>query len=173
MRGFIEWLEGLNDRDTRVRAVLRRSLAFDTGTYIQAFPYVEPFVKNEGSSWRREMHYLVAGLWAAHWREGRSGEPMVIGKACCELYSARDRSPSIERRFITLLDSDRDQLPNRIRQMIALLKDYPLDFEDLLTGLLYWNDDRKRTQNAWARDFYRNMKDETELEPTAKEEQPV
>ena len=57
--------------------------------------------------------------------------------------------------------------------MIALLKDYPLDFEDLLTGLLYWNDDRKRTQNAWARDFYRNMKDETELEPTAKEEQSV
>ena len=59
MRGFIEWLEGLNDRDTRVRAVLRRSLAFDTGTYIQSFPYIEPFVKNEGSSWLREMHYLV------------------------------------------------------------------------------------------------------------------
>ena len=26
MNGFIEWLEGLNEKDTRVRAVLRRSL---------------------------------------------------------------------------------------------------------------------------------------------------
>ena len=54
-----------------------------------------------------------------------------------------------------------------------MLKDYPLDFEALLTGLLYWNDDRKRTQNAWARDFYQNMKDELEAEPTSEEEKAV
>ncbi len=29
MNGFIEWLEDLNEKDTKVRAVLRRSLAFD------------------------------------------------------------------------------------------------------------------------------------------------
>lgn len=173
MSGFIEWLESLSEKDTKVRAVLRRSLAFEPGTFVPAYPYVEPFVKNEGNYWRREMHYLVAGLWAAHWREGRSGEPMAIGKACHTLYLAKDMSPSVERRFITLLDSDRDQLPNRLRQMIALLKDYPLDFEALLSGLLYWNDDRKRTQNSWARDFYRNMKDEAETEATTKEEQAV
>jgi CRISPR system Cascade subunit CasB len=71
MRRFIEWLEGLNKKDTKVRAVLRRSLAFDPGAFVPAYPYVEPFVKDEGNSWRREMHYLVAGLWAAHWREER------------------------------------------------------------------------------------------------------
>ena len=111
MSGFIEWLEGLNKKDTKVRAVLRRSLAFDPGASVPAYPYVEPFLKGEHNSWRREMLYLVAGLWAAHWREGCSGEPTGIGKACHTLYSARDKSPSIERRFITLLDSDRDQLP--------------------------------------------------------------
>ena len=73
MRRFIEWLEGLNQKDTKVRAVLRRSLAFDPGTFVPAYPYVEPFVKDESNSWRREMHYLVAGLWAAHWQEGRPG----------------------------------------------------------------------------------------------------
>jgi CRISPR system Cascade subunit CasB len=119
------------------------------------------------------MLYPTAGLWAAHWREGCSGEPTGIGKACQAVYSARDKSPSIERRFITLLDSDRDQLPHRLRQVVAMLKDYPLDFEALLTGLLYWNDDRKRTQNAWARDFYQNMKDELETEPTSHEEKAV
>lgn len=73
-------------------------------------------------------------------------------------------STSTERRFITLLDSDPDQLPNRLGQMIALLKEQAIDFNDLLKGLLYWNDDQKRTQNAWARDFYRNLNHETATE---------
>ncbi len=34
----------------------------------------------------------------------------------------------------------------------------------LLKGLLYWNDDQKRTQNTWARDFYRNLNHETDTE---------
>ena len=46
-------------------------------------------------------------------------------------------------------------VPHRLRQMIALLKEQAIDFGDLLKGLLYWNDDQKRTQNTWARDFYR------------------
>ena len=166
MSGFIEWLEDLNEKDTRVRAVLRRSLAFDPGTSIQAIPYVEPFVKDESSSWRREMHYLVAGLWAAHWREDRPGAPTSIDKACAVFDSEkrkamskddRQKLTSTEKRFVTLLDSDRDQLSYRMRQMIALLKDQPIDFNALLTGLINWNDDQKRTQNNWARDFYRNI----------------
>lgn len=172
MSGFIDWLEGLNKKDTKVRAVLRRSLAFDPGAFAPAYPYVEPFVRNESNGWRREMHYLVAGLWAAHWRESRPGIPMTIGKACAAHQAASD-STNTERRFITLLDSDSDQVPHRLRQMVALLKDQPIDFEALLTGLVYWNDDRKRTQNAWARDFYRNMQDDMEAEPTTQEEQAV
>lgn len=159
MSTFIEWLEDLNKRDNKVRAVLRRSLAFDPGTFPFAYPYVEPFVKNEGNSWRREMHYLVAGLWAAHWREGSRGQPLSLGAACVAHWHA-SKSTSAERRFITLLDSDEDQLPHRLRQMVALLKDQPIDFDALLRRLLYWNDDQKRTQNAWARDFYRNIDDQ-------------
>ena len=82
MSGFIEWLDSLNAKDTRVRAVLRRSLAFDPGAFVPAYPYVEPFLKGENNFWRRNMLYLVAGLWAAHWREGRRETPMTIGKAC-------------------------------------------------------------------------------------------
>lgn len=169
MKGFIEWLEDLNEKDTKVRAFLRRSLSFDPGAFAPAYPYVEPFVKDEDNSWRREMLYLVAGLWAAHWREGRSGPPMKIGKACAAFQTVSG-STSTERRFITLLDADSEQLPHRLRQMIALLKEQTIDFNDLLKGLLYWNDDQKRTQNAWARDFYRNMNHETETEPTTQEE---
>lgn len=169
MGSFIEWLEVLSEKDTRVRAVLRRSLAFDPGSYSPAFPYVEPFVQGEGNPWRRDIHYLVAGLWAAHWREGRKGATMTIGTACAA-HQMASGSASTERRFINLLDADSDQLPHRMRQMVALFKDQAIDFEALLKGLLYWNDDRKRTQNSWARDFYRNMYHETETEPTNQEE---
>jgi len=169
MSGFIERLESLNEKDTKVRAVLRRSLAFDPGSFVQAIPYVEPFVKDEDNSWRRQMLYLVAGLWAAHWREDQRGQPMSLGEACAA-YQAASGSMSAERRFIALLDADSDQLPHRLRQMIALLKEQPIDFDSLLNGLLYWNDDQKRTQNAWARDFYRNIDKETETESPSQEE---
>ncbi len=166
MSGFIERLEKLNEKDTKVRAVLRRSLAFDPGEFPEAYPFVEPFVKNEDGPWRREMLYLVAGLWAAHWRKGRSGERISLGKACG---GCQSKSASTERRFITLLDADADQLPHRLRQMVALLKDYHLDFEALLKGLVYWNSDQKRTQNQWARDFYRSPSHEKETETTLEE----
>jgi CRISPR system Cascade subunit CasB len=169
MNGFIEWLEKLNKENTKARAVLQRSLAFDPGTFVQAIPYVEPFVKDADNSWRRNMLYLVAGVWAAHWREGQGGPLLSLGRACAA-HQASSGSTSTERRFITLLDSDGDQLPHRLRQMIGLLKEYAIDFDALLTGLLYWNDDQKRTQNAWARDFYRNMNTETEKEPATQEE---
>lgn len=169
MSGFIEWLEDLNAKDTRVRAVLRRSLAFDPGTFAPAYPYVEPFVQDHDNSWRREMLYLVAGLWAAHWREGQRDQSMSLGKSCAACQAASE-STSTERRFINLLDADSDQLPHRLRQMIALLKEHPIDFEALLKGLLYWNDDQKRTQNAWARDFYRNANINMKIEPATQEE---
>ena len=170
MSGFIEWLEDLNKKSTKVRAVLRRSLAFDPGTYVSAYPYVEPFVKDENNTWRRDIHYLVAGLWAAHWREGRSDQQISIGKASWKLYDERDKSSSIERRFISLLDADHDQLPHRLRQMIALLKEQTVDFDAILRGLLRWNEDKKPIQNAWARDFYLNMNHGVDAESTSREE---
>ena len=169
MSGFIAWLEDLNAKDTKVRAVLRRSLAFDPGTFVQAIPYVEPFVKDADSSWRRGMLYLVAGLWAAHWREDQRGQPMSLGGACAA-YQVASGSTSTEHRFINLLDADSDQLPHRLRQMIALLKEHPIDFEALLKGLLYWNDDQKRTQNVWAREFYRYMTTKMEKEQATQEQ---
>jgi CRISPR system Cascade subunit CasB len=169
MSGFIEWLEDLNGSDTKVRAVLRRSLAFDPGEFPPAYPYVERFVNDEDNSWRRAMFYLVAGLWAAHWRAGRANAPIPFGKACAA-HQAASGSTSTERRFITLLDADRDQLPHRLRQMIALLNEQTIDFDDLLKRLLHWNDDQKRTQNTWARDFYRTLNHEMENEPTTQEE---
>ena len=172
MSGFIAWLEEMNARDTKVRAVLRRSLAFDPGAHIPAFPYVEPFLQGEAEGWRRHMHYLVAGLWAAHWREGRAAASMPLAEACAQ-HQIKSGSASTERRFIHLLDADPEQLPHRLRQMVALLKEQPIDFQTLLHDLLSWNSDDSRIQIAWARDFYRTLSPaaipETELETETEE----
>jgi CRISPR system Cascade subunit CasB len=115
------------------------------------------------------MLYLVAGLWAMHWREGSREATIPIGKACA-FHQVASGSTSAENRFITLLDSDGDQLPHRLRQMVALLKDYSIDFTSLLRDLINWNDDRKRTQQSWARDFYRNLHQESEESNSIEEE---
>lgn len=171
MSAFIEWLESLNKKDTKVRAVLKRSLAFEPGTYPAAYPYVEPFVQSDGQA--REVHYLVAGLWAAHWREGRAEKPMDLGLAAAH-HQLESGSSSLERRFISLLDADTGQLPNRLRQMVTLLKEQPLDFGALLDDLLRWNSPNKRTQNQWARNFYRAQESATPIpaSTSAKEPQP-
>jgi len=163
MSGFIGWLERLNENDGKVRSILRRSLAFEPGEYVAAYPYVEPFLKDENSQQRRETFYLVAGIWAAHWREEKGAVLVPIGKACAN-HQNSSGSTSTERRFINLLDADRDQLPHRLRQMIVLLKEQPIDFGHLLKGLQYWSNDQKRTQQEWARDFYRNLNDENSAE---------
>lgn len=156
MSGLIAWLEKMNESDNKARAVLRRSLAFDPGQHIPAFPYVEPFLKGEQEGWRRDAHYLVAALWAAHWREDRAGAAQPLARACAA-HQFKSGSASTERRFINLLDADREQLPHRLRQMVALLGEQPIDFERLLSDLLSWHRDDKRTQNNWARDFYRTL----------------
>lgn len=166
MSGLIAWLEQLTETDGKAKAVLRRSLAFDPGQHIPAFPYVESFLKGEAEGWRRQMHYLAAGLWAVHWREGRAGMPLPLAKACA-IHQLNSGSASTEHRFINLLDADREQLPHRLRQMIALLGEQPIDFSALLRDLLDWNRDDKRIQNAWARDFYRTINPFSQNEPDA------
>ena len=164
MSGLIAWLEQLNESDNKARAVLRRSLAFNPGQHIPAFPYVERFLKGEQTGWRREVHYLVAALWAAHWREGRAGASTALARACAA-HQLKSGSASTERRFINLLDADREQLPHRLRQMLALLGEQSIDFDALLSDLLGWHRDDKRTQNAWARDFYRTLNPTSQTQP--------
>jgi CRISPR system Cascade subunit CasB len=94
---------------------------------------------------------------------------MPIGRACA-VHQATSGSTSTERRFVNLLDADRDQLPHRLRQMVALLKELAIDFDALLNGLLYWNDDQKRIQNSWARDFYRSLSHEAANEHQTEKE---
>jgi CRISPR system Cascade subunit CasB len=151
MSAFIESLEEMAQKESRVRAVLKRSLAFEPGTYPRAFPYVENRLGGD-DGWKRCAYYLTAGLWALSRAE--TGAKQSLSSAFKEFYFKNDKSSSVEKRFITLLDSDQDQLAHRMRQAVSLLKDFPIDFDDLLKDLLSWNHPEKWVQRRWAKDFY-------------------
>ena len=85
MTTFIPWLEALAARHPKARADLRRSLAFAPGTYIAAFPYIEPFLLGNPSAWHRQAIYLTAGLWALHHRPSPNTPRLSLAKACADI----------------------------------------------------------------------------------------
>ncbi|WP_324715610.1 type I-E CRISPR-associated protein Cse2/CasB [Carboxydochorda subterranea] len=150
---FVRFLEGLASNRGPL-AALRRSLAFHPGSFVPSYPYVEPFVRDyEG--WQREAYYLVAGLFALHPFSGSKTLP----EAMAELRITR-KSASIEARFVALLDSDRDQLPDRLRHAVILVtrsQNMALDWVRLLTDVVEWFRPDRKIQREWARAFYRAM----------------
>jgi CRISPR system Cascade subunit CasB len=163
MSTFIEMLEEMAKKESRVRAVLKRSLAFDPGAYPPVFPYVERRLGVDDSKWKRTVYYLVAGLWALNWREERGSLDTVaaiassIDKEDRKNSSGNEKQTSIEKRFIALLDADEGQLAHRLRQFIALLKEHSIDFDALLKDLVSWNHPDKFVQINWAKAFYRTQ----------------
>ncbi|WP_105317432.1 type I-E CRISPR-associated protein Cse2/CasB [Thermus tenuipuniceus] len=157
---FVDHLERLKGSRawTAARAALRRSLAFPPGEYPPVFPYVEGFVAEGG--WEREAHYLVAALYAL--KDGAYQEGRTLAQALRQAEQARD-SKSVEKRFLALLDADRDQLPFRLRQAVGLVEG-GLDFAKLLEDLLRWFDGRRRVQARWAREYYGVREEETQEE---------
>lgn len=141
----------IDQLDAGAIATLRRSLAFPPGTWPGAFPYVERWVL-DGTAWKRNMYYLTAGLQASSRVAHASGS---LGDATRRLSQVTD-SASIEKRFMTLLESDGDELPHRLRQLITLMGSAGIapDWGRLRRDLIRWHHPDKWIQVRWARDYY-------------------
>lgn len=175
---FIDFLEKLNPEhgaNRKAFAELRRSLAFDLGTHIPSFAYVEPSLSDKFNDRKRQMYYLIAGLYALHPKQ--SG--LEFGQALALLKDKRD-SDSLEKRFLALLSTDEDsQLAHYLRQMINLLKqeDIGLNYAKLLKDLFAWRHFDKYIQRRWAQHYYRyqalqsqeSQKSQTNDAPNAQE----
>jgi CRISPR system Cascade subunit CasB len=160
-QAFIERLWGLERAEL---AELRRSLAFDPGTHAPTYRTVQDFAKNAKSRFEDDAYYLVAGLFALVERPNPDRpaptfeQPRNLGQSIAELYVARQKTKSVEDRFIALLDADAEQLPYRLRQMVALLRDTAvIDWQTLLSDLRFWNLEDKPVQRRWAQAFYRHV----------------
>ncbi len=170
---FIRHLQALHETDRAASAILRRSLGFSLGAYPPAYPYVERFVASErhAQDASRLALYAVAGLYARHPQHGKH----TLATAWAELMHKRDLSPSIEKRFITLLGADPEQLPDHLRQIVSLLaaEGIALDYAALLDDLSRWlnpyldSEWRDQIRQRWARDFYRALAPQTTADTDA------
>lgn len=172
---FIQYLErltpqGQNKGNPGALARLRHSLAFAPGAYPAAYPYVEPFLKLEWEAQdkRRLACYLVAGLYAKHPQQAEQSLASALGV----LWSHKEKSPSIEQRFVALLGTDASSLADHLRQSISLLAsaDIGLNYGELLDDLFIWMNpafDLDRIRQRWAREFYRAAYRETEANNTS------
>ncbi|PJK08194.1 type I-E CRISPR-associated protein Cse2/CasB [Lysobacteraceae bacterium NML120232] len=161
---FVQHLQTLQEKkDLGALATLRRSLAFEPGSYPRAFPYVERFVgEAHERDARRLALYAVAGLFAAHPEPNAQSFATAFGRLARQrkVSTEREYSLSIERRFIALLEADADGIHIHMRHAISLLKaeGLGLDYAALLDDLSWWmnpNSNLDRVRQRWARDFYR------------------
>lgn len=149
---FVLHLEELRQRGDRgALAALRRGLGRPPGTVPDMYPHVLPWARDR---WREDACYLVGSLFALH-SEGR--EEGNMGTAFAIMRSRDTKaSESLERRFIALLNSHRDELATHLRSAVSLLKakDVPVNWHRLLRDILYWDHESHFIQQNWAREFW-------------------
>jgi CRISPR system Cascade subunit CasB len=155
------------DPDRAALAELRRCLARDLGRTLsragRLFNRVPDYALEEAA--------LVAALFASH---PRHEQGVRLGDAFRELRDETARG-SAEKRFVALLDSEREDLPGRLRQAVFLLRSYEvaLDWEQLLTDLRRWDQPSHPVQRDWARRFWQERRAETPAAGAVPEPQPA
>jgi CRISPR type I-E-associated protein CasB/Cse2 len=156
---FIHHLRLLETRDDGPSraglAALRAGLRSKDGISVEMMPHVAPYLGEREQSSDR-WFFAVAALFALHPLDTK--EKLSLGGSFGRL---RKKSDSMEKHFQLLLASEEEDLFDRLKQTVSLLKanNVPVNWYTLLTDLTTnsWDDDpQRRTQMTWARDFYRD-----------------
>jgi CRISPR system Cascade subunit CasB len=152
---FVDRLEKLsgnrgNRPDAGAMAALRRGIGHGLADIDPAvMPYVTRFMDaDEGP----ELFALLGNLYAKHPQHTANAEN--LGAALARAMA----SDSQERRFHSLLAARGDELVTRLREAVSLLAsaEQPLDYVRLYQDLAGWEDDQRKVQMGWAREFWRN-----------------
>jgi CRISPR system Cascade subunit CasB len=157
---FVGYLETLYANNPGAIARLRHSLAQPIGEDPKAVAIVERFAGAErdvDDPYRLAL-YLTAGLYASHPEQAGA----TIAEAFGTLWRTR-QNPSIEQRFIALLQADEQQIAVRLRQATTLLAadGYGFDYVQLIADIALWLDPLKKEyrwqemRQRWGREFYR------------------
>jgi len=158
---LVEFLEKLRDRDDRAAmAKLRRGLGKRMGTP-DMYPYVVHFLPH--SQWMQEHCFLVASLFALHPDSAPSGRNMgAVFRAIQRI----DGTDSIEKRFIRILESDRDDMGNHLKHAVTLAKSkgVTVDYHRLISDLTQWNHEDRFVQLAWAKEYWKEKQETNETQ---------
>lgn len=157
---FVAALSAARDREDRATlAKLRRGL---TGHCAERDIWVFSRLPGGLSLCSEEAALLTAALFASHPRAGGRGS---VGSALRQLrlLQGDHASDSLDKRLAALLDSHRDDLPARLRQVVSLLRsrEVPIDWGQLLSDLIWWDAEQRTVQRRWARDYWTDRAAET------------
>lgn len=174
-RKFVNYLERLlEDADRSLAraamAHLGRGLGKPAGMAYEMDRYVLDQLPENTSSYQEEAYYLVASLFAFWHRgkdkaeslEGKWDTDRNLGKSLRAMIQREDPDKrenlekSTERRLNALLNSHRDDLADRLRRIIALLKskDVPVNWAQFLRDLQQWDTESRSVQHTWAKGFW-------------------
>lgn len=149
--GFVQHLQRLSEREDRAAlAILRRGLRDQPELNFEAAKYVYPALPNNLYPANVKDAFLVAALYALHPLGGGQGN---LGVSVSKITG---NSANIEKRFLALVDSDKDSLPTKLRHMTTLLKanSVPIAWAQLLKDLSSWEHPDKWVQRKWVNEFY-------------------
>ncbi|GIW29394.1 MAG: hypothetical protein KatS3mg070_2757 [Meiothermus sp.] len=175
-RGFIR---ELSRKERSARAGLRMTLRESADVYLskqakyppQATRHLIRYIE-EGKDWQNFCRYWVAGLYAQRYTGPESDDFAALAadddwpetsfaKAAGEVTKDKrrdsedsDKISSLEKRFLYLLDCEREELGYVLRQWSRLLKEKKIDWASLLKDLEHWNE---ATKDRWSRQYYRAL----------------
>ncbi len=146
--GYLMSLAKEGHEDRGALADLRSGLGRVPGEMARVHKHVVPFLPEK--SYDDRWYYVLATLFGLY-PEHRSG--YSLGRAFRPL---REKSDSMEARFVALLNAHPDDLDDHLRHAVSLLKtnEQPLDWYRLFEDLLQWDHPEGHVQLRWARDFY-------------------
>ena len=160
-RAFVGHLERLVEREDRAAlAELRRGLGRAPGEAAGMHRHIVPYIPPDAAPWDEAPYYLVASLFALHQgslpHDEEGGRVTNLGASYGRLSDEVGRE-SVEKRFVALLNAEREELPNHLRQAISLLKsrEIRVDWLQLLRDVRRWDHPERRVQRSWARAYWR------------------
>ena len=171
---LVKHLEGLVKPEGRgALAVLRRSLGKAPGAAPELYRCLGRLAVGLAPGEEDDV-FLVSALFAL-WHQGRSDAPAAAGDLGASLARLMEKmeGDSTEKRFLALLKSPREDLPDHLRQAVSLLrsKDVPVGWAQLLFDLALWDHEDRPVQRRWARSFWGNRVTE-EADETGEAESP-
>lgn len=148
--GYLLNLAKVGQEKRGALADLRTGLGKEPSKMARVHSHVVPYLPEKNYNYR--WYYVTATLFGA-FPQQRNG---------CSLATAfrqlKQKSDSMEARFIALLNAHPDDLDDHLRHIVSLLKanEQPLDWFRLFDDLLQWEHPEGHVQLRWARDFYKS-----------------
>jgi len=153
---LVTFLEKLRKREDRAAlAKLRRGLGKRMGTP-EMYPYVVGFLPEARA--KQEIYFLIAALFASHPEPANWADSMGV---VFKKIQGQEPTDSIEKRFLRLLEADREDVGFHLKQAVSLAKakGVSVNFHRLMFDLLNWNNEDRFVQLAWAKDYWIRNKD--------------